>query len=140
MAPGGLLRVSRVVQWMLPPAMMVASNCDGAKKKESMSAGASSLLRDCSGRWLGGCCRNNGNCSSLQSELWALMDGLELVWGAGYKEVQIQVDCLVAIGLVQDSTDHPNGNIEPRTADSKIPSSQVASLTPSCIPGRQQVC
>ncbi|KAK4263275.1 hypothetical protein QN277_028711 [Acacia crassicarpa] len=91
-------------------SLEVSLNCDGSRKLNSLSAGAGSVLRDHEGRWLGGCCRKIGRCTSLQAELWALLDGLDLAWNLGFRDVFVQVDCLTALSLVRSVDEHPNAN------------------------------
>ncbi|KAK4270869.1 hypothetical protein QN277_019637 [Acacia crassicarpa] len=75
-----------------------------------MRAGAGCIIRDHEGRWLDGCCRNIRICNSLAAELWALLDGLRLAWSRGYKDLEVQVDCLVALKLVQHNNDLANAS------------------------------
>ena len=60
------------------------------------------------GKWLIGCARNIGRCTSLQAELWALLDGLELAWSAGYTHIKVEVDCLLASHLLDQEGKHVN--------------------------------
>lgn len=98
----------RTICWARPPNSHVTLNCDGALKLDSRMAGAGCLLRDHDGGWRMGCCRNIGVCTSLQAELWALMDGLELAWSAGYKDIIVQMDCLVAVRIIRNQEGGPN--------------------------------
>ena len=67
------------ISWSKPPELYVKLNCDGALKN-SGATGAGRVIRDSKGKWLIGCARNIGRCTSLQVELWALLDGLEIAW------------------------------------------------------------
>ena len=52
-------------------------------------------------KWLIGTAHNIGRCSSLQAELLALIDGLELAWNEGHMFVKVEVDCLLALNLLK---------------------------------------
>ena len=57
--------------------------------------------RDSQGHWLMGSAHNIGRCSSLQAELWALLDGLQLAWSKGFRFIKVEVDCLLVLKLIQ---------------------------------------
>lgn len=109
----------------------VALNCDCSKKCESSRAGASSLLRDHEGRWLGRCCRNIGICSSHQAKLWALWDGLTLTWSLGYRDVVVQNDCLLALNLVRnlDNISHASMSLVRRIKQLLLAKDQRISIS-----------
>ena len=44
-------------------------------------------------------------------ELWALMDGLQLTWDKDFREVEVQIDCLVALSLVLREEGRANANM-----------------------------
>ena len=48
----------------------------------------------------------NTNC--LQAELWALLDGVEIAWSAGYTHIKVEVDCLLALHLLDQEGKHVN--------------------------------
>ena len=37
----------------------------------------------------------NTNC--LEAELWALLDGVEIAWSAGYTHIKVEVNCLLVL-------------------------------------------
>ena len=75
-------------------------NCDGAQK-DLGCAGVDCVIRDSDGKWLIGSACKIERCSSLQAELLALIDGLELAWNEGHMFVKVEVDCLLALNLLK---------------------------------------
>ncbi|KAK4267298.1 hypothetical protein QN277_024096 [Acacia crassicarpa] len=104
-------RVERNIYWVRPPPTHVVLNSDGARKVDSMRAGSGCLIRNHEGRWQTGCCRNIGACTPLQAELWGLLDGLELAWAGGFRDVIVQADCLVAVRIIQNLDETPNAQL-----------------------------
>ena len=52
------------------------------------------------GSWITGFARNNGICSSVTAELWAVYIGLQLTWDRGYRKVILESDSSVVVGLM----------------------------------------
>ncbi|KAJ6953188.1 hypothetical protein NC652_005025 [Populus alba x Populus x berolinensis] len=55
-------------------------------------AGAGGVIGDGMGTWLMGFARNNGVCSSVTAELWAVYIGLELAWTKRFKKIRRLLD------------------------------------------------
>lgn len=68
---------------MLPPAEFSKLNTDGAVQEleGTNEATTGGLIRDCRGDWSIGFYRSIGGCSVLNSELWAMYDGMEESYG-----------------------------------------------------------
>ncbi|KAK5841923.1 hypothetical protein PVK06_004249 [Gossypium arboreum] len=77
------------IRWMPPPAEFYKLNTDGAVEQGTNEATAGGLIQDCRGDWLIGFFRNIGACSVLNSELWAMYDGMRLAWRKVIKRVII---------------------------------------------------
>ncbi|KAE8714245.1 30S ribosomal protein S1 [Hibiscus syriacus] len=50
------------------------------------------VLRNSNGDWIFGYYRKIGRCSTYQAEMWAVLDGLHLVWSLGFKDVVVEID------------------------------------------------
>ncbi|CAN1163550.1 hypothetical protein LINPERHAP2_LOCUS25080, partial [Linum perenne] len=66
---------------------------------------AGGLIRDYQGRCLAVFSENLGSSSITRAELRGSVSGLQLVWGRGFRKVQLQLDLQCAILLLQ-SNDH----------------------------------
>lgn len=72
------------IRWVPPKDDWVKINSDGAVKGVEQRAFVGGVIRDRQGNWIKGHCRNIVICSALQSEIWAVYDGLRL--GKGFQE------------------------------------------------------
>ncbi|KAL4379859.1 hypothetical protein GQ457_02G018720 [Hibiscus cannabinus] len=57
------------------------------------------------GEWRFGFGRSIGRCLVLDTELWAILDGLRHVWHLGFHRVQLESDCSRVIGCIM-ACDH----------------------------------
>ncbi|KAG5249134.1 non-LTR retroelement reverse transcriptase [Salix suchowensis] len=88
------------VGWTYPANDWIKLNVDGCSKGNPGEAGAGGVLRDGMGSWIAGFARNNGICSSVTAELWAVYIGLQLTWDRGYRKVILESDSSVVVGLM----------------------------------------
>ena len=65
---------------------------------EKISAGG--VVRDHMKKWLVGFALNKGIGNVLEAELWGILEGLNLVWKAGYKKVIVESDSQTAVDLL----------------------------------------
>ncbi|GFY81989.1 hypothetical protein Acr_02g0002290 [Actinidia rufa] len=79
------------------------SNTDGASKGNPGQAGAGGLIRNHEGRWVAGFCHNIGTTNSLEAEVTAIRDGLELVNRLGLTNVDVETDSKLAVQLIAGS-------------------------------------
>ncbi|KAF7840640.1 ribonuclease H [Senna tora] len=100
------IRVEKLVAWEKPRVGWVKVNSDGAVKQDVDSAGCGAILRDHSGRWLGGVIRSLGSASVLKAEAWGAFEGLALARDLGFRKVcweadsKVLVDSVLSNGLV----------------------------------------
>lgn len=62
-------------------------------------------LQYSNGRWIIGHQRYVERGMSLNSELWAILHGMEIARQREYENVVVESDCLVAIEMIKDSSD-----------------------------------
>ena len=70
---------------------------------------AGGAIRDHQKNWLGGFTHEKGIGSVLEAELWGLFEGLQIVWKAGYRRVNVETDSQITVKLLSKSTpiNHP---------------------------------
>ncbi|KAK8598482.1 hypothetical protein V6N13_094451 [Hibiscus sabdariffa] len=108
----GSLQSSRAVaRWVLPPRDWCKMNVDGARDHRTGLAACGGLIRDHEGRWVRGFARSVGVCSPIESELWAVHEGLVQAWALGLRRVVVEVDSLTVLRLML----HRNGTEVPMT-------------------------
>ncbi|MBA0600311.1 hypothetical protein Gorai_006502, partial [Gossypium raimondii] len=54
---------------------------------------------------------NIGVCSTLDAELWEIMDGLGIAWKRGVKQLLVKSDCLVAVNMLNGQIDETEGSL-----------------------------
>ncbi|MBA0585625.1 hypothetical protein Gorai_016393 [Gossypium raimondii] len=86
----------------------VSSNCwvylntDGSVKYVDMFATGGGLLRDHNGTWIVGFTRYLGNCEVIDSELWGVLDGLQITLDRSFRKVIIRTNNLEAVNLIHE--------------------------------------
>ncbi|GFY81985.1 hypothetical protein Acr_02g0002250 [Actinidia rufa] len=93
------------VGWKPPSTGIFKLNTDGASKGNlgQAGAGAGGLIRNHEGRWVAGFCHNIGTTNSLEAEVTAIKDGLELVNRLGLTNVDVETDSKLAVQLIAGS-------------------------------------
>ncbi|PSS34373.1 Ribonuclease H protein [Actinidia chinensis var. chinensis] len=91
------------VGWKPPSMGIFKLNTDGASKGNPGKAGAGGLIRNHEGRWVAGFCHNIGTTNSLEAEVTAIRDGLELVNRLGLTNVDVETDSKLAVQLIAGS-------------------------------------
>lgn len=66
------------------------------------AAVAGRLVRDKNGKWLWGYTRSLGRCSVLEAELWQILDGLDLLWKHGYRNIVVESNNAAAVKLLMN--------------------------------------
>ncbi|KAJ8763628.1 hypothetical protein K2173_003100 [Erythroxylum novogranatense] len=93
-------REERLVAWLPPPLGWVKVNSDGAYRSSLHRATASRVVRDWVGNWINGFAYNIGICSVISAELWGILQGLQLVWNDGYRNVVVESDSNLAVNAL----------------------------------------
>ena len=75
-------------------------NVDGCSKGNPGVVGADGVLWGKMGTWMGGFARNNGICSSVTAELWAIYVGLQFTWEKGFRKVVLESDSSVVVEII----------------------------------------
>ena len=68
--------------------------------REWLGPGGGGVIRDSCGSWMGGFSRTIGLTTSVQAELRALLDGLQLALELHITHLDIKMDSFVAVDLV----------------------------------------
>jgi ribonuclease HI len=93
-------RISTPIKWFAPPLDGFKLNTDGSSLGNPSLAGGGGVIRNHVGDWVGGFSRAIGVTTSVQAELRALKDGLNLAIDLGILNLEIEMDSLVAVELV----------------------------------------
>ncbi|KAL4354865.1 hypothetical protein GQ457_06G014830 [Hibiscus cannabinus] len=97
----GMLPVPRAnARWVSPPMDWFKLNVDGARDNATGFAACGGLIRDHDGRWVRGFARSVGVCFPIESELWAVHEGLVQAWVLGLKRVMVEVDSASVLRLL----------------------------------------
>ncbi|KAL4388707.1 hypothetical protein GQ457_09G022040 [Hibiscus cannabinus] len=86
-------------------------NVDGAVDTVSGAAAVGGVFRSSTGEWYFGFAHSIGFCSSLNVELWAILDGLRHAWRMGLFRIIIEMDCLEAVRCIEKGTAIPICNV-----------------------------
>ncbi|KAH9734521.1 putative ribonuclease H protein [Citrus sinensis] len=102
-------RIIKWLKWMAPPWPFFKLNTDGARKI-SGNASAGGLIRNYCGEWVHGFGMNIGHCTITGAELWGLLQGLQLAWNIGIRQLLVEVDSRCITEILTTDTNHPNAN------------------------------
>ncbi|GFS42889.1 hypothetical protein Acr_00g0082330 [Actinidia rufa] len=75
-------------------------NTDGALKGNLGQATAGGLIRNSNGEWIAGFHRDISKASSLEAEIWAIRDHLQLAANINLPLLHVEMDCTTAIQLL----------------------------------------
>ncbi|KAK2634406.1 hypothetical protein Ddye_029198 [Dipteronia dyeriana] len=75
----------------------VKLNVDGNMISESGFITAGGVIRDHKKNWLGGFTLYKGIGNVLETELRGLFEGLQIVWKAGYRRINVEIDSLTTV-------------------------------------------
>ncbi|KAK9081324.1 hypothetical protein Syun_031103 [Stephania yunnanensis] len=81
-----------LIGWHCPPEHWVKVNTDGALKEEPFGASAGGIIRNAYGDWIGGFVVNIGKTSVFGAELWGALQGLQLAWDMGFRQIVLELD------------------------------------------------
>ncbi|EOY16691.1 Polynucleotidyl transferase, putative [Theobroma cacao] len=98
------------ISWKKPNKTFVKLSADGSARGQPGGAATGGIIRDDKGEWMLGFIHKIGITFSLNAELWALLQGLNLCWRRGFRKVQVESDSFLAIQklLMESNTLEPN--------------------------------
>ncbi|KAL5830806.1 hypothetical protein ACOSQ4_016160 [Xanthoceras sorbifolium] len=97
------------ISWSPPQGDMVKVKADGSRNRDSGNIAAGGVLRDQNRRWIKGFPVYKGIGNNIESEFWAIVEGMIMAWDDGYRRVQEEFDSLEAVSLVkEDSPPYPD--------------------------------
>ena len=97
-------RISTSIKWVSPPLGWFKLNTNGSSLRNLGIAGGGRVICNHIGEWVGGFFRAIGATISVQAELKALKDGLELAIDLEILNLEIEMDSLVAVELANSIT------------------------------------
>jgi ribonuclease HI len=97
-------KISTPIKWVAPPVGWFKLNKDGSSLGNPGLAGGGGVIRNHVGDWVGGFSRAIGITTSVQAELRALKDGLNLAIDLGILNLEIEMDSLVAVECINSIT------------------------------------
>ena len=68
------------------------------------------IIRNADGEWVTGYARAIGTTTSVEAELWALRDEINLCLSLNLAAIEIELDAKLVIDLLEKDGDYPNGN------------------------------
>ena len=89
-----------LIRWIPPILHWFKLNSDGSALGNPGPAGAGGVIRDASGCWIKGYCRNLGSTNSMLAECWGIRDGLEIALSLKISQLEVEVDCEAIITLL----------------------------------------
>uniref|UniRef100_A0A2N9FT32 CCHC-type domain-containing protein n=1 Tax=Fagus sylvatica TaxID=28930 RepID=A0A2N9FT32_FAGSY len=92
-----------LVKWIPPSVNWAKLNTDGLVMGELGLAGGGGVIQDYLGNWVGVFSRSIGITSSVQAELRALKDGLQLALDLEIPNLEIEMDSAVAVKLLHST-------------------------------------
>ena len=102
----------RSMCWQAPPPGVVKLNVDGACWGEHGLATIGGICRNTGGMWVFGFQKYVGRTRATSAEIWAIWQGLEILWSQDYRHVIMETDCQHALEWIQESTaQHPDFNV-----------------------------
>jgi ribonuclease HI len=96
--------ISTPIKWVSPSLGWFKLNTDGSSLGNLGLTEGRGVIRNHVGDWVGGFSRAIGVTTSVQAELRALKDGLNLAIDLGILHLEIEMDSLVAVELVKSIT------------------------------------
>ncbi|MBA0781929.1 hypothetical protein Gotri_002810 [Gossypium trilobum] len=82
----------------------VCLNTDGLVWLDEGFAVDGGCVRDHKGEWIIGFARYVGNCTMLESELWGILDWLNLILDRRFENILIQTDSIETINAIMEGT------------------------------------
>ncbi|RDX88431.1 putative ribonuclease H protein, partial [Mucuna pruriens] len=102
-------------RWTKPEITWAKLNVDGSREHfNGPSAGCGGFMRDASGKWLCGFAKKlNPNYQAHQTELQAIVTGLELAWEMNVKNLIVMSDSDSVVSMVENGVkpNHPDYDV-----------------------------
>lgn len=64
-------------------------------------ASTGGLIRDHHGFWITGFSKNIDHCSVIMTELWGALEGFQIAWNIGLKQLILEMNSIDAIQVIQ---------------------------------------
>ncbi|KAK8717503.1 hypothetical protein V6N13_044770 [Hibiscus sabdariffa] len=80
----------RLEGWIVPPTGWFKLNCDGSRLPDSDVATCDGVVRNDQGAWIVGYSKMLGICSVIETELWAILEGLQHAWRLGCRRLCVE--------------------------------------------------
>jgi hypothetical protein len=91
-----------LVSWKPPSGATVKLNVDGSSLGNPGCSGFGGLICDTNGNWLLGFSGSCGITTNINAELQAIFYSLEKAWCYGYRYVEYESDCQLALKLIKE--------------------------------------
>ena len=104
-----------LVAWTKPREGWFKLNSNDASFGNPGKAGGGEIIRDRQGAWVRGYAKSIGFTSRVIAKLWALRDELKLANHMGIRQLEVELDAKVIVGLLKS-------NIIPNSAYAPLPS------------------
>ncbi|CAN1843409.1 Putative ribonuclease H protein At1g65750 [Linum perenne] len=92
----GYARQTQLIGWRPGGEGCFTLNTDGSLHRASNSTAAGGLIRDDQGRFITAFASKLGTCSIVRAEIWGVIEGMELAWSYGIKQLRVQSDSATA--------------------------------------------
>ena len=101
-------KLSIEVRWEYPPNGWIKLNIDGASKANSGPTSYVRIIRNSPKIWIADFSKNIGICNSFQAELWGVVEGLDLVWQKGFRNVISESNSKLLVEMLSNKTSSSN--------------------------------
>ncbi|CAN1843405.1 Putative ribonuclease H protein At1g65750 [Linum perenne] len=118
----GYARQTQLIGWRPGGEGCFTLNTDGSLHRASNSTAAGGLIRDDQGRFITAFASKLGTCSIVRAEIWGVIEGMELAWSYGIKQLRVQSDSATAVTLLSNSEQcsHQHSNLIRRFQELKL--------------------
>ncbi|CAN0881663.1 hypothetical protein LINGRAHAP2_LOCUS14364, partial [Linum grandiflorum] len=92
------------IGWWLGAEGWFTLNTDGSLCSPSKAVADSGLIRPDTGRFIKAFTANLGSCLITPYEMRVIVDGLQVVWFLGIRQIRVQSDSIAAIAILDKSS------------------------------------
>ncbi|CAN1820331.1 Putative ribonuclease H protein At1g65750, partial [Linum perenne] len=105
-------RQTQLIGWRPGGEGCFTVNTDGSLHRVSNSTAARGLIRDDQGRFILAFASKLGS-SIVRAEIWGVIEGMELAWSCGIKQLRVQSDSATAVTLLSNpqQCSHQHSNL-----------------------------
>ncbi|KAK8491833.1 hypothetical protein V6N11_069687 [Hibiscus sabdariffa] len=86
--------------WCAPATGWCKLNTDDSRCNTTGRASYGGVLRNVKGDWIMGFSRFIGVCSTLEVEIWGVLEGLNYAWHLGYRKLEVELESLSAVRIL----------------------------------------